>query len=363
MTAVPTRTTREWLSDLVPRPLDPVRSIKLKISILLLASGGAGLAYLWFEFRWQPPVLTQLVTVAIVLATAQVLAHGMTRPLREMTAAAGAMARGDYTRRVRATSSDEVGQLATAFNRMAADLAAADQQRRELIANVSHELRTPIAALHAVLENVVDGVAEPDPATLRTALAQTERLGSLVSELLDLSRIEAGALVVEPEVVALAPLLDQAVAEAAVAAGVAGRGVGFAVSVHPPDATLVADPSRLHQVVVNLLDNAARHAPAGSRVRVGGRAGGGQVVLEVRDDGPGIAVEDRDRVFDRFTRGERAAGGGTGLGLAIARWIVELHGGRIAVVEPGPADGGDARPSGAGPGCRIRVTLPARPPS
>jgi signal transduction histidine kinase len=365
MTAVPTpgsRTARERLSDLVPRPLDPIRSIKLKISVLLLASGGAGLAYLWFEFRWQPPLLTQLVTVAIVLATAQLLAHGMTRPLREMTAAAGAMARGDYTRRVRATSNDEVGQLATAFNRMAADLAAADQQRRELIANVSHELRTPIAALHAVLENVVDGVARPDPDTLRTALAQTERLGALVSELLDLSRIEAGALVVEPEVVSLAPLLDRAVAEAGVAAGVAGRGVGFEVSVEPVGATVVADPARLHQVVVNLLHNAARHAPPGSQVRVGGRAGSGRVVLEVRDDGPGIAVEDRDRVFDRFTRGERAAGGGTGLGLAIARWIVELHGGRIAVVEPGPDDRSDERPPGSGPGCRIRVTLPAHPP-
>ena len=90
----------------------------------------------------------------------------MTRPLRAMTAAARAMAQGDYSRRVRATSRDEVGQLAVAFNQMAADLAAADQQRRELIANVSHELRTPIAALQAVLENLVDGVAEPDPATL-----------------------------------------------------------------------------------------------------------------------------------------------------------------------------------------------------
>ena len=152
--------------ELLPRPLDPVRSVKLKISILLLASGAAGLAYLYYEYRWQPPVGISLVTVAIVLLTAQVLAHGMTRPLRAMTAAARAMAQGDYSRRVRATSRDEVGQLAVAFNQMAADLAAADQQRRELIANVSHELRTPIAALQAVLENLVDGVATADPATL-----------------------------------------------------------------------------------------------------------------------------------------------------------------------------------------------------
>ncbi|MCX6463107.1 MAG: ATP-binding protein [Pseudonocardiales bacterium] len=327
------------------RPLDPVRSIKLKISILLLVSGGAGLAYLWLEFRWQPPLLTTLATVAIVLATAQVLGHGMTRPVREMIAAARAMARGDYSRRVRATSRDEVGQLAAAFNAMAGELAAADAQRRELIANVSHELRTPIAALHAVLENVVDGVAEPDPATLRTALAQTERLGRLVAELLDLSRLDAGVSVLEREVVALGPLLAQAVAEVRVAAAVAGRGTGFAMDVDPPGATAFADRARLHQVLVNLLDNAVRHGPPGGDVHVRGRIRGGDLVVEVTDSGPGIAPEDRERVFARFTRGERAAGGGTGLGLAIARWVVDLHGGTIAVVD-------------GGPGCRIRVVLP-----
>ena len=340
------------LIDLLPRPLDPVRSIKLKISILLLGSGAAGIVYLWQQYRWLPPVTTTLVAIAIVLLTAQVLAHGMTRPLREMTAAAIAMAQGDYTRRVRATSQDEVGRLATAFNRMAADLAAADRQRRELIANVSHELRTPIAALQAVLENVADGVAEPDPATLRTALAQTERLGTLVSELLDLSRIDAGALTLQPELVQLAPMLDRAVAEARVAAEVAGRDVGFRLDVAPPELSVRADPNRLHQVVINLLDNAARHAPPGTDVQLVGRREGGDLVLEVRDEGPGIAPEERDRVFHRFTRGERAVGGGTGLGLAIARWAVDLHGGRIAVVDAPGANGN--------PGCRIRVTLPGR---
>ncbi len=327
---------------MIPRPLDFVPWIKLKFTVLLLLSGGAGLLYLWTEYHWVPPITIALIALAIVLATAQVLAHGMTLPLREMTAAAGAMAHGDYTRRVRATSRDEVGALAEAFNRMAADLAAADQQRRELIANVSHELRTPIAALRAVLENVVDGVADADPATLRTALAQTERLGALVAELLDLSRMDAGVLALEPEDFALAPMLAEAVAEV----GLADRDVAFAVDVEPPHAVVHADRGRLHQVVVNLLDNAARHGPPGSDVRVRARHDDEGLVIEVSDDGPGIAAADRERVFHRFTRGERAAGGGTGLGLAIARWVVDLHGGRIAVVEPET------------PGCTIRVTLP-----
>ncbi|KAA2255495.1 HAMP domain-containing histidine kinase [Solihabitans fulvus] len=331
-----------------PRPLDPVRSIKLKLGILVVCSCLVGLVFFWYQIGWLPP-RTSITAILLTLLTSQVLAHGMTRPLREMTAAARAMARGDYTRRVRASSRDEVGELAAAFNQMAADLAAADRQRRELIANVSHELRTPISALQAVLENVVDGVTEPDSATMRTALTQTERLGRLVTELLDLSRIDAGALSLDREVFAVAPMLAEVVAEAEVMAAVAGRGVRFAVTVEPATATVRADRERLHQVVVNLLDNAARHGPPGGEVRVAAVSSDGGLAVEVRDEGPGIAPEDRDRVFERFTRGERAVAGGTGLGLSIARWVVDLHGGTIGVLDPPDAE----------PGCRIRVTLPA----
>ena len=127
------------------------------------------------------------VTIVLALAVTQLLAVGMTSPLREMTHAASRMSTGDHSVRVTATSRDEVGELARAFNRMAADLAEVDRHRRELVANVSHELRTPLAALSAVLENLADGVSEPDPATLRAALAQGERMTALVTDLLDLS--------------------------------------------------------------------------------------------------------------------------------------------------------------------------------
>ncbi|WP_370935670.1 ATP-binding protein [Amycolatopsis sp. cg13] len=342
--------------DLLPRPLDPIRSVKLKLAILMVASGGIAFGFFRYQIGWLPPQTTVMAMV-IALVTSQILAHGMTRPLREMTAAAGEMAKGDYTRRIRATARDEVGSLAAAFNQMAADLSTADQQRRELIANVSHELRTPITALNAVLENLVDGVASPDPATLRTALNQTERLGRLVTELLDLSQIDAGTLPLDRSTVDLADLLAEVAAEAEAMATAAGRGVRFTVSVTPPGATVPADRERLYQVVVNLLENAARHGPAGGEVAVLARVEAGEARIEVHDQGPGIAEPDRDRVFERFTRGERAGGGGTGLGLAIVRWVVELHGGTVAVVdaEPGRAAAG----SGGGPGCRIRVTLPA----
>ena len=123
------------------------------------------------------------------------------------------MARGEYGRRVRATSRDEVGELARAFNAMASELAGVDRMRRDLVANVSHELRTPIGALQALLENLVDGVEPPDPAALRTALAQTERLGRLVEQLLDLSRLESGGLALEPVAFGVRDLLEQATRE------------------------------------------------------------------------------------------------------------------------------------------------------
>ena len=202
----------------LPRPLD-VRSIKMKLGMLLVGSGGAGLSYFWSASAGSAGAPS---IIAIGRRAAHLADPGARHdpPLREMTAAARAMARGDYTRRVRATSRDEVGELAQAFNQMAADLAAADQQRRELIANVSHELRTPITALQGVLENIVDGVAEPDPATLRTALAQTERLGRLVTELLDLSRHRRRRrAAATADRVRRRQFLDEVVAEAEVTAG------------------------------------------------------------------------------------------------------------------------------------------------
>lgn len=327
-----------WL----PRPLDPVRSIKMKIIMVLVAAGGGGMIWFSLWLRWFP-VWTATTSVIIGVTIVQFLAHGMTSPLREMTANARAMAKGDYSRRVRATSRDEVGQLAAAFNSMAEDLEAADRQRRELIANVSHELRTPITALQAVLENIIDGVADPD--TLKTALGQTERLGRLVTELLDLSRIDAGVLPLYRAPLALHDLVDEVVAEVHVSAVAAGRDVRLESSV-PTDATAYADRERLHQVLVNLLDNAVRHSPPNSPVTVSAEVGPGGCAIEVRDRGPGIAPADRERVFERFTRGGRPSGGGTGLGLAIAQWVVELHGGTIAVLD-------------SSVGCRIRVTLPA----
>jgi signal transduction histidine kinase len=269
------------------------------------------------------------------------------------------MAHGDYSRRVRATSSDEVGQLADAFNSMAEDLASVDAMRREIVANVSHELRTPVTALRAQLENMVDGITATDPEHLRAALTQTERLGELVGYLLDLSRVEAGAVGLDLTDVGVRDLLDEVVAQVRGARSATGRAVGWAVEVVPADLHLRADRTRLAQVLANLLHNAARHTPPGTSVTVRARQSvlRQEVVIDVADQGEGIPQADRERIFERFQRGSAGVagsgdgGGGTGLGLAIARWAVTLHGGTLTVVDPA-----------GGQGATMRVRLPVRGP-
>ena len=224
---------------------------------------------------------------------------------------------------------------------------------RELIANVSHELRTPITALQGVLENIVDGVAAPDPATLRTALGQTERLGRLVTELLDLSRIDAG---VQPlrrgRGSTSRDFLDEVVAEAAVTRRGAGRDVGFAVRPPAAPVTAHADRERLHQVLANLLDNAARHSPPGGTVRSDRPAPTATgCVIEVADEGPGIPPAERDAglraVHPRRPRRPAAAPASAWRSPAGS---CELHGGTIAVRRPGPpaAGSGSRLPAGDG---------------
>ncbi|WP_432495248.1 sensor histidine kinase [Kineococcus auxinigenes] len=347
-TAVRPTSRRAW-PDV--RPLDPVHSLKTKLALLVAASVTVASLLVWAGLRLDAlrvgPRYTLPLAIVITLVFTQLLARGMTSPLREMTAAARAMATGDYSRRVRSTSSDEVGELADAFNRMAQDLEAVDRERRELVANVSHELRTPVSALHAVMENLVDGVTEPDHETLSTALAQTERLGRLVEQLLDLSRLDAGAVSLDREELALEPFLGQATR----AMSMTGRDVRYVLDVDPAGLSVEVDSARLHQVVANLLDNASRHSPAGGTVTVSARAAGPVVRISVQDEGPGIADTDRERVFERFQRGSARTDGGTGLGLAIARWAVQLHGGTIRV-GPTPPQGG----------CRIDVHLPREVP-
>lgn len=329
------------------RPLDRLGSIKLKlgVAIVVAVAVSAVVSTIGLRLGW-PIWVRPLVAAGIALTLVQLLARGMTSPLREMANASRRMAEGDWSQRVTESSGDEVGELARAFNAMAAQLATVDRMRTDLIANVSHELRTPISALQARLENLVDGVEAPDVELLRSMLDQTERLGRLVAQLLDLSRLESGAVPLRRTVVGVAPLLEAVAAEARLHAP--GRRVE--TSVTPADLRITADPDRVHQVLANLTANALRHGPADRPVALSASADNGDVVLTVTDEGPGIAAEDAERVFERFYRADPArpgSSGGAGLGLSIARWIVDLHGGDIIPTPNHPT------------GCAMVVRFPA----
>lgn len=332
------------------RPLDRVGSIKLKLGIVIVAAVIVTLLVNEVGIALNVKPFTRgAAAVAIGLVMVQLLARGMTRPLREMAAAATAMAAGEHGRQVSASSQDEVGDLARAFNAMAAELAEVDRMRRDLVANVSHELRTPISALRAQLENLVDGVAQADPQIVATMLRQVERLGRLVEQLLDLSRLESGAVPLQRRPFELRPLLDDIVRESLAMAGA----TSVTVTVAERGLVAHADPERLHQVVANLVHNAIRHSPVGGVVEVQARPVGTGVEVTVTDQGPGIPSEEAQHVFERFYRADSArasADGGAGLGLSIARWIVELHGGEIHPEPHHPR------------GCRMVVQLPGGAP-
>lgn len=330
------------------RPLDRIGSIKLKLglTIVLAVIVSSVVSVIGLKLHW-PVWVRPVISMTIALALVQVLTRGMTSPLREMAAAARKMADGNWRGRVTDTSADEVGELARAFNAMAAELAVVDRMRKDLIANVSHELRTPISALQARLENLVDGVEEPDPELLGSMLDQTERLGRLVAQLLDLSRLESGAVPLRRELVEVAPLLDAVAAEARLQA----PGRRIETSVVPGDLSVLADPDRVHQVLANLTDNALRHGPADRPVRLAAASAERHVVLTVSDEGPGIPDAEAERVFERFYRADSVrpgSSGGAGLGLSIARWIVDLHGGDIRARTDQPA------------GCSMVCRLPLR---
>ena len=263
---------RERLKEIGDAPLDPLPTLKWKIGAAVFASTSSTVFVFWVAIRWLDvwPSVAGLLAMAVALVFVRLLVRGMTTPLRDMAEAARAMAKGDYGRRVETSSRDEVGELARAFNAMAAELAEVDRMRRDLVANVSHELRTPISALQVVLENLVDGVEPPAPDTLRTMLKQVERLGRLVRQLLDLSKLESGALPLQRCDFDLVTVLHDAAAEARLHA----PDVEVHIDIHtdiPAALTTHGDPERIHQVVANLLENAVRHSPAGRPVTLTAR--------------------------------------------------------------------------------------------
>jgi signal transduction histidine kinase len=328
---------------------------------------------------WQSALAGILAAVLLGIFVARYV----TAPLRQMSAAAAWIGRGELDQKVPVPADDDLGSLARAFNAMAADLRRLEESRRHLVADIAHELGTPLSILQANLEGMLDGVVDIAPDRVAALHTQVRLLARLVDDLRDLSLAHAGRLMLHREPTDLSALVADAVA--AVLPRAAEKEIEVRTRLASGLPLVPADRDRITQVAHNLLDNALRHTPSGGTVTVGldavdeGRrvaeasatvpeaarpaaAGAAQtraaetdaarIHLTVTDTGPGIPPNELDRIFDRFYRldASRArTSGGTGLGLAIVKTLVEAHGGRVWVT------------SRAGEGSTFVVALPVRP--
>jgi signal transduction histidine kinase len=243
-------------------------------------------------------------------------------------------------------SRDELGLLATELNRMSVQLASVDETRKVLLANVTHEFLTPVTNVQVTLEALQAGAAA-DPTLrdrfLENAFSEMERLKHLLEDLLDLGRLEAGISPLKTQAVSLRELLDHSLR--AIESRLLVKNV--AASVSGPDAVVLADPERMQQALLAILDNAIKHSQAQSAISLRIDPGAEWARVSICDQGPGIAPADLPRIFDAFFVGDESrTGAGAGLGLAIARRIVEAHGGSIEAATP------------TGGGAEFTITLP-----
>jgi two-component system sensor histidine kinase BaeS len=228
----------------------------------------------------------------------------------------------------------ELGELALAFDSMADTVARSERDRRNLTADVAHELRTPLAALQAGLEELRDGLVEPTPEGLAGLHDQSLRLGRVVSDLAELSAVEASDVPARRAEVDLTQVARDELAVRESHLRASGLAVGSRLDDCPP-VLVRGDSDRLHQAVGNLLANAARYCRAGDEVTLVVRSEADQAVLDVIDSGPGIPADELPHIFDRLWRGSAARQvAGSGIGLAVAREIVVAHGGTIEAVSP-----------------------------
>jgi signal transduction histidine kinase len=298
----------------------------------------------WFgESLFRPLLWAGLTGLILSALLAWIVSRSVARPLQKVADAAHSLAKGDYDQAVPVSGPAEVRHLAQDFNRMAQQVRASRDAQRDFVANVSHELKTPLTSIQGYSQAILDGTADEPEAVQRSAHVihdEADRMGRMVTELLDLARIESGQVVMRQEPVDLRPLLEHIVERFRLRAEEDAIALSTQIADLPP---LTGDGDRLGQVFSNLVDNALRHTPEGGKVMVTAKQLTPSTVrrrrqpwpraveVAVSDSGGGIPLEDLSRVFERFYQVEKSRRhtGSVGLGLAITREIVEAHGGSI----------------------------------
>jgi signal transduction histidine kinase len=298
-----------------------------------------------------------LFALAVSAPLAHLAAAGLSARVAALDAAASKMGEGDLEVRVDEGGADELASLAHTFNTMANDLdqlrkqrLEIEQARKDLVAAISHDLRTPVASLRAMIEAIKDGVVDEVAARgyLDAAMVETQRLGCLIDDLFEMSRIDAGQLPLHLVETDVAGLISDTVNTMQPQA--AQKNIHLAGSTSQGTGAVLADGTKLQRGLYNIVHNALRHTPSDGSVMIEASQTGAEVVISVSDTGSGIAGPDLPHIFDRFYRGDPSRHDeGAGLGLAIARGIVEAHRGRIWAE------------SETGAGARFCVALPRLP--
>ena len=279
-------------------------------------------------------VWSTAVSAAIALLLGIVFAAGLTKPLGNLARAAKSVAQGNATAAVPVSGRDEVAALSTAFNEMTAELKRLDAAKKQVIADAAHELRTPVTLIRGTVEGMMDGVFPRDDRTLQSVCEETDRLAKLIDTLRELEIIESGELALSIKGVDLNEAATKALALFKPQASEKSITLCRDTRTARP-AVARGDYLRLEEVLYNLVSNAIKYTPSGGTVRVQIVEDSSETVsFSVDDSGPGISLEERPRIFERFYRIDKSRAsntGGRGLGLAIASEIVKAHGGSIAV--------------------------------
>jgi two-component system sensor histidine kinase BaeS len=294
----------------------------------------------------QALLYTALGAALLALALGIILARTLTHPLRDLTAAIHAMAKGDLKQHVTVKSRDELGELAAAFNQMSSDLNRLNLSRRQMTADIAHDLRSPLTVIGGYVESMRSGVLRPTPERLDTIHTEVQHLQRLVEDLRTLSQADAGELTLNREPVAPLALLKRMTKSynhLATQKKVALEAQGESGL---PEIRL--DPDRMAQVFGNLINNSLRYTPAGGKILLAAWQVGNRLEFSVQDNGQGIPAEALPHIFDRFYRADpaRTQGSESGLGLAIAKSIVEAHAGSISAE------------SEAGKGTQVKLSFP-----
>ncbi|NOT03915.1 MAG: HAMP domain-containing protein [Anaerolineales bacterium] len=274
--------------------------------------------------------LSGVGTVILALILGAILSRTITRPIRELTSATHKMAEGNFGQQVPVRSRDEIGELASSFNKMNNDLARSFNLRKQMTADIAHELRTPLSLIIGHAEAVHDGVLPPSAENFEIIREEAERLEQLVNDLRTLSLADAGELSADFQPVDVNKLLGDIQTHYLTPF----NQKRIALNLQPASAILTAnlDPIRFSQVVTNILDNALRYTPENGRVDISARLNNDQIEIIIQDSGQGVTPDEAAHLFDRFYRADEARNrndGGSGLGLAIAKSIIEMHKGKI----------------------------------